>query len=107
MDSSLLTLLVACDAALALLALGCAVVSLYFRAVPPELHNVTTQVRSLDSDLSELSDKVNHWMRRDAVRRARAGREEGDAGASSSPATPMTRKQELRARIRLAQGNPQ
>ena len=104
MDTSLLTFLVACDAALALLALGCAAVSLYFRAQPPEFHSLLTQVRGLDSDLSELSDKVNHWMRRDAVRRARAGREEPEAPAI--PASRNDRKAEIRARLAAVRSNP-
>jgi hypothetical protein len=96
-DTSVLTFLVACSAALALLAIGIAGVSLAFRRQPPEFSDLLSQVRALDSDLTELADKVNHWMRRDAVRRARSGHDE-----PAVPAVPLDRKAELRQRLAVA-----
>jgi hypothetical protein len=99
-EMSGLTFLVSCSAALAVLAIGIAAVSLAIRRQPPEFSALTSQVRALDSDLSELADKVQHWMRRDAVRRARSGQDE----PAAVPAIAMDRKAELRQRVAALAG---
>lgn len=100
MDGQLSVVLLAASVALALIAVAIAGVSLAFRRDPPEVAALSSQLRALDSDVSELADRVNHWMRRDAVRRARSGRDEAEA--PPVPATLADHKAALRAKVALA-----
>lgn len=67
------------------------------RAEPPEVTELHTKLHAIQSDHTDLLDKVTHWMRRDAVRRARAGAE---AKADEGVALPgVDTKAALRRRV--------
>jgi len=51
-------------------------VSLWLHRKPGSLSDVSTRVHALELDLNELYDRVDHWQRRDRVRRLRQGQEE-------------------------------
>lgn len=87
--------------ALSVVALGVAIVTLRLQQIPPELSALQSKVNTLDLDLTELADRQNTWMRRDAARTARAGRE------LPAPASPKDRKAELRARFAAVRTNSQ
>ena len=73
-----------------------AIVSLWIRQAPPELTEVLSKVRQLDLDLTELADRQNTWMRRDAVRNARDGKL---VPPTAIPLDPAQVKAELRRRV--------
>jgi len=88
-----------------LIALILSVVSLVIhyvrRSETPEYTALSSQIRSLDAELTDLMDKVKHWRNRDNVRRARQGAEE-KAEAAGEPATPADIKSALRRKATAA-----
>lgn len=88
-------LLVGVGGALLVIALVSSAVSLWLHRRAESPAELTSQVRQLGLDVSELYDKVEHWTRRERVRRFREGQ------GADQPATPPTvadRKAALRAR---------
>lgn len=89
----------------AVLALITALVSLYFCLRSGSLPEVTTQVRQLALDVTELYDKVEHWTRRDRVRKLREGQEAArqkeidETTLPAQPANTKARKAQLRAKL--------
>lgn len=83
---------------LSAVSLGCAVVSLALHYARRNEHPDVTQLRT---DVLDVLDKVEHWIKRDRVRRLRQGQE--DAAAAELPQGPAT-KDQLRARLRQLQG---
>ena len=59
--------------ALSLLALLIAVASAVFSLFFAPSAQVNQRLTQQENDLTELADRVHHWMRRDSVRRAREG----------------------------------
>jgi len=88
-----------------LIALVLSVVSLVLhyvrRTETPEYTALSSQIRSLDAELTDLMDKVKHWRNRDNVRRARQGAEE-KLNASPDPETPADYKKALRLKATAA-----
>lgn len=63
-------------AALAVLAAGLSAITLMIvlrKRAEPSLAEALKEVHTLQSDLNDLHDKVDHWQRRDRVRTLRAG----------------------------------
>lgn len=89
----------------ALLALTLSVISLVLHYVrrneTPEYTALSSQIRGLDAELTDLMDKVKHWRNRDNVRRARQGAEE-KANTAPEPGTPAEYKNALRAKATAA-----
>ena len=92
--------------ALSALALICSIVSVLFHYRTGSASDISTRVRALDTDLSNLSDQVNHWIRRAAVRNAREGKEE-KANAMQFNVAPGDRKAAIRARVLQGKNNVQ
>jgi len=86
---------------LAVLAFGLSIVSLGLhwikRAESPLLAPVYTELNEMKTQHLDLLDKVEHWRKRDNVRRARQGAEDKLAAPEPSPETPENRKSHLRA----------
>jgi hypothetical protein len=86
--------------ALSVAALGVSIITLWFQRSPPDVSALKSRVENVDLDLTELSDRVTHWMRRDATRSARAGR---DVPLTPPAAiTPEQKKVDLRRRAGLS-----
>lgn len=89
----------------AVLALITALVSLYFVLRTGSLPEIQSTVRQLSLDVSELYDKVEHWTRRDRVRKLREGQEQArqkEIDETTLPAptgTVKARKAQLRAKM--------
>jgi len=93
------------------LAFGISIVSLILHWKRPEQSPETARV---DADLQavrtahlELLDKVEHWMKRDRVRKAREGREKASEAVSDdipADASPKDIKAALRARLHQING---
>lgn len=83
---------------LSAVALGCSVVSLALHYARRNEHPDVTQLRT---DVLDVLDKVEHWIKRDRVRRLRASREE-DEPAEALPLA--SRKDQLRAKLRAMRG---
>ena len=93
------------------LSLGISIVSLMLHWKRPEQHPDTARV---EQDLAavrtahmELLDKVEHWMKRDRVRKAREGRQtKPEAVSDDEPdnITPLDRKAQLRKRAQHIAG---
>lgn len=94
------------DPLIASIALSAAFVALCFSTValmihwfkrkePAEVTEVWSAIQALKTDHLDLMDKVEHWRRRDSVRRARQGAED-KAAPAVEPETPADRKAELR-----------
>lgn len=85
----------------ALIALTLSVISLVLhwirRAESPEISGVMTIIQEVKTQHLDLLDKVEHWRRRDNVRRARQGAEEKQQAADPA-VTPAEKKKELRTR---------
>lgn len=77
--------------ALSLLALLISVASAIFSLFFAPSAQVNQRLSQQENDLTELADRVHHWMRRDSVRRAREGQ-------GAIPSAPMT-KAEQKANI--------
>lgn len=90
----------------ALLALTLSVISLVLhwirRAETPEYADLHSQIRALNNDYLDLTDKVQHWRNRDNVRRARKGAEE-KLEEQPAPSTPAEKKAVLRSKA-MARG---
>jgi len=88
-----------------LIALTLSVVSLVIhyvrRSETPEYTALSSQIRSLDAELTDLMDKVKHWRNRDNVRRARQGSEE-KALEAETPASASEIKLALRRKATAA-----
>jgi len=80
--------------ALSVLGAGIAVVTLRLQRSPPEVARLESKVSQLDLDVTEIADRINHWMRRDAVRSARAKNE------APPPALGNLSGAELKAQLR-------
>lgn len=91
------TLLLVVSASFSAIALGLSVVSL---ALHYSRRNEHPAVAQLKADHLDLLDKVEHWMKRDRVRRLRASQE---AQEPEQPnlihLTPQEQKAALRARV--------
>lgn len=64
-------LLIVLALALSVLALGCAAFSLVFVQRFSDASALHQRISTTESDLTDLSDRVHHWMRRSSVRRTR------------------------------------
>jgi len=102
------------DSLIASISLSAAFVALCFSGVslilhfirrrqPPEVSELWTAVQEARTQHLDLLDKVEHWRRRDSVRRARQGAEDKQEAAVAVEPTPAERKVELRRRA-MAQG---
>lgn len=93
------------SASLSAIALGASVVSLALHYVrrkePIEVSDLRSEMQNLRTDHLELLDKVEHWVKRDRVRRLRAAREAQVEDLPTQEAQPT--KQQLRARLLNAQ----
>jgi len=98
------------DSLIASISLSAAFVALCFSGVslilhfirrrqPPEVSELWTAVQEARTQHLDLLDKVEHWRRRDSVRRARQGAEDKQQVAASEDQTPADYKKELRRRV--------
>jgi len=89
----------------ALIALTLSVISLVLhwirRNTVVELEDVYTRLQALHTQHLDLLDKVEHWRKRDNVRRARQGAEE-KLNATPEPSTAAEYKSSLRAKATAA-----
>lgn len=85
-----------------LLALTLSVISLVFHWIKrdehPDITAVERRIQEIKVQHLDLLDKVEHWRRRDNVRRARQGAEDKLAESNDAPQTPAEYKRTLRAR---------
>ena len=88
----------------AIFALGLSIVSLVLhwtrRINSPEIAGLLTRLQEMQTQHLDLLDKVEHWRRRDNVRRARQGAEE--KREQETEATPLDTKADLRRRALAA-----
>jgi len=106
LTSFILTLIAVCSAA----ALVLSAISLLLHWQRPEIHpdvaRVDNEIQGIRTSILELFDRVEHWMKRDRVRKLRESQEakpEGQ-GETEAPARPET-KAELRRRLLGRPGN--
>ena len=91
-----------------LFALTLSVISIVFhwikRKGTPDIDDLWSRLQSVQTQHLDLLDKVEHWRKRDAVRKARdkveENRSESEAGQPADPVS--ARKRELRRRANLA-----
>lgn len=81
------------------LALISSVVSLVIHSRTGSSHQLQSAVRQLTLDVQEVFDRVEHWTRRDRVRKMRDGRESSAAAENPLPLTPAEAKIALRRRL--------
>jgi len=62
--------------ALSVLACGITAFSWFFQREFSDSAKLHERISITESDLTDLADKVHHWMRRDSVRRTRAAQPE-------------------------------
>lgn len=80
-------------------------VSLYFCVRTGSLPQIQSEVRQLALDVSEVYDKLEHWTRRDRVRKLREGQEKArekeidEVTLPASPESAKARKAQLRAKV--------
>jgi len=90
---------------IAIFALALTVISLCLhwikRNTVVELEDVYTRLQALHTQHLDLLDKVEHWRKRDNVRRARQGAEE-KLNAAPEASTPAEYKSALRAKATAA-----
>jgi len=102
------------DSLIASISLSAAFVALCFSGVslilhfirrrqPPEVSELWTALQEAKTQHLDLLDKVEHWRRRDSVRRARQGAEDKQTEAMTAEQTPADYKAELRRRA-MARG---
>lgn len=93
----LLSILALSASGVALITAG---IALYARQTHPEVARIQAEITALNDSLTDHADRVNHWMRRDATRNARAARE---APLAMQPAelSPAQRKLAIRQRASL------
>lgn len=96
------TLLMILALAFSVLALGTAVAAIVLRQTHPELAAVQRELHAMQADITDLADRLNHWMRRDNTRVARAAREQ--QLELPAPAASGDRKAALRARVAQMRG---
>jgi len=100
------------DLILASISLSAALVAVIFSVVSliihfirrkesPEVAEVWTALQEQKTQHLDLLDKVEHWRRRDSVRRARQGAEDKQELAAA-PVTTADRKAELRRKVAAA-----
>lgn len=103
-------LVVGIAASLSAVALGCAVVSLAVhwvrRKEPPDVTELRALVHELRTEHLDLFDKVEHWVKRDRVRRLREAKEQSEItdSATRSDADRAAYKKMLRQRVRAVGG---
>jgi len=97
------------DSLIASISLSAAFVALCFSGVslilhflkrrqPPEVEELWTAFQQQKTQHLDLLDKVEHWRRRDSVRRARQGAEDKQTEVAVAEQTPAERKLALRRR---------
>jgi len=97
------------DSLIASITASAAVVALIFSTVslilhfikrrqPPEVEELWTAFQEQKTQHLDLLDKVEHWRRRDSVRRARQGAEDKQAVVATAEQSPAEYKNELRRR---------
>lgn len=92
------------SATFAALGAGCGIVSLLLHWKRPVQHPETTrlmaEIEQLRSAQLDILDRVEHWMKRDRVRRARQGAEAARGGAEDEIDAPAgDRKAQLRQKF--------
>lgn len=65
------------------------------RRDPPDVAEVKSRLLALDQEVTDVNDRLGQWMRREAVRNMRAGKELANENA---PAMVPDKKAELRRR---------
>jgi len=84
---------------LAVLAIGFSTVSLVLHWIrernEPDITEVWSRLQGLQTDHLDLLDKVEHWRKRDNVRRARQGAED----KANEPSTPAADSGAIRKRV--------
>lgn len=100
------TLLPAVAASFAAVALACSVVSLALHWVRRKEHPDVSELRAIVSEMRtehlDLYDRVEHWIKRDRVRKLREGRENAQAAQEAAAPANGDYKAALRARVRNA-----
>lgn len=91
--------------ALTVLALVAAGVSLWLSVRTGSLSELTSTVRQLSLDVSELYDRVEHWTRRERVRKLRDGQESALQSQALPPRGSREYKTLLRQRLTGQRGN--
>jgi len=92
----------------ALFALSLSIVSLVLhwtrRDEPPEITKILSRIQELQTQHLDLLDKVEHWRKRDNVRRARQGAEDklNERSEDKPPDNAAEYKQNLRRRATAA-----
>jgi len=92
----------------ALFALGLSIVSLVLhwtrRDEPPEITKILSRIQEIQTQHLDLLDKVEHWRKRDNVRRARQGAEDklNETGDQQPPDSAAQYKANLRRRATAA-----
>ena len=101
------------DSLIASISLSAAFVALCFSGVslilhfirrrqPPEVSELWTALQETKTQHLDLLDKVEHWRRRDSVRRARQGAEDKQDAIVKTEPTAADYKNELRRRATAA-----
>lgn len=73
----------------------------------PDVSRLDAAVTHIRTEIADLTDRFEHWGKRERVRRLRAGRESADDAAAANPAagsdhqatSPADVKRALRARV--------
>lgn len=83
------------------LSLGCSGVSLWFIAKSGSVHDLSAKQTALRTEVSDLADRLEQWMKRDRVRKVREGKE---SALEHEMVAPMARtaaeiKAELRRKV--------
>lgn len=90
------TLIIVLALALSVLALGVAAFSLVYVQRFSDAAALHQRISTTESDLTDLSDRVHHWMRRASVRRTRENQNEEVPSplpsATSSPKAALYRR---------------
>jgi hypothetical protein len=90
--------------AFSVLALGASIATAAYLLFGPTATNLAGRVTALDSDLSDLADRVNQWMRRDSTRRAREAKSELNAPPMMAVPNTGDKKAQLRQRFMSLRG---
>jgi len=77
------------------LALVLSAISLLFVGLFSDAAKLHKRLSTTENDLSELADRVHHWLRRSSVRKAREG-QDGQGLEAPPPPDPETAKKEMR-----------
>lgn len=95
----LLQIIAVCALGIAVLALGIASFSWFLHQKNGSTADISARVRKLDAELTDLTDQVGHWIRRQSVRNAREKRETVPTLEPSAGVGAVDRKAAIRARI--------